>query len=180
MVTTTEPMPFAHPRYRAGALLGRGAQGAVIEVQDCEDPRRPLVAKLYHRGLLAETSLRAEFALLARMRAPGLVRARDLGTSTLDGAPFLVEDRIDGPDALSWVQSAPELRVPRLVRVLTGSARALAALHEAGFLHGDLKPAHVRIAGERPVLLDLGAATAAVAHVYFELRRAGGARGRAR
>lgn len=163
-MVTTEQIAFAHPRYRRGPVLGRGAQGVVLQVQDCEDPQRPLVAKLYRPGLLAEAQLRAEFALLARMRVPGLVRAHDLGVCEADGAPFLVEDRIDGPDALSWVQASEPLRVQRLLRVLVGAARGLAALHEAGFLHGDLKPAHVRIAGERPVLLDLGAATEAVAH----------------
>src|SRR5688572_5502895 len=162
-MVTTDPIAFSHPRYRAGVELGRGAQGAVLEVFDREEPERRLVAKLYRPGLLAETSLRNEFALLARMRVPGLVRAHDLGRNALDDAPFLVEDRIDGPDALHWVQELRPQRVERLVRVLVGTARSLAALHEAGFLHGDLKPEHVRIAGELPVLLDLGAATEAAA-----------------
>src|SRR5262245_47814431 len=130
-MSSSTPIAFAHARYRAGAELGRGAQGAVFEVQDRDDPSRALVAKLYRGDLLAEASLRSEFALLARMRVPGLVRAHDLGRNELDGAPFLVEDRIDGPDALSWVQQARAQRVERLLYVLVSCARSLAALHEA-------------------------------------------------
>src|SRR5262249_32951416 len=47
-------------------------------------------------------------------------------------------------------------------RVVIGVASTLAALHEAGFAHGDLKPAHVRVVArggdEATMLLDLGAA----------------------
>ncbi|MFT3771679.1 MAG: sigma 54-interacting transcriptional regulator [Minicystis sp.] len=46
--------------------------------------------------------------------------------------------------------------------MITEVASTLALLHDAGFVHGDLKPAHVRVAGgnraPRAILLDLGAA----------------------
>jgi DNA-binding NtrC family response regulator/tetratricopeptide (TPR) repeat protein len=158
-MVTEQAIAFRHPRYEAGPELGRGLQGAVLRVRDREDPERALVAKVYRAGVLSEEALRGEFALLARLRAPCLVRAHDLGRNELDGAPFLVEDLIDGPDACAWLQESTEARAQRLRQLLAGTARALAALHEAGFLHGDLKPAHVRIERGSPVLLDLGAAS---------------------
>src|SRR5262249_54481834 len=122
---------------------------------------RALVAKVYRPGAWSEDALRGEFALLARVAAPGLVRAHDLGRDDQTGAPFLVEDFVDGDEVTAWIAAAePHARSGRLVRVLGEVAQTLAALHDAAFVHADLKPAHVRIPknGGRAVVLDLGAA----------------------
>ena len=154
---------FAHPRYQAGPVLGRGGQAVVLRVTDREAPARALVAKLWQPGAFDEELLRGEFALLSRLHVPGLVRAHDLGRDERTGAPFLVEDFIDGPDAREWLAKAPSdrARSERLARVLGEVTATLAVLHDSGFLHGDLKPAHVRVPDDgRATLLDLGAAVA--------------------
>lgn len=158
--------PFlVHARYTAGAVLGRGAQGVVGRVVDIEAPERPLCAKVWRPGTFHEQALIGEFALLSRLRIPGVVRAHDLGRDERTGAPFLVEEYIDGQDAEAWIKAAPlEEKSERLSIVLGEAARALADLHDAGFVHSDLKPAHVRRRSERGeppetfALLDLGAA----------------------
>ena len=155
------PPALVHPRYSSGALLGQGAQGVVIRVVDREDPERPLVAKVLAPGKFSEAWLEGEFSLLARVFVPGLVRAHDFGRDEGTGMPFLVEDFVDGPDAATWVAAASSdsERVNRLIMILSTVAQTLCFLHDAGFLHGDLKPDHVRIQGEQqPTLLDLGAA----------------------
>ncbi|WP_437681690.1 sigma 54-interacting transcriptional regulator [Sorangium sp. So ce131] len=159
--------PFvAHARYEPGEILGQGAQGVVGRVIDREARGRELVAKVFRQGAFREDALLGEFALLARLRVPGVVRAHDLGRDERTGAPFLVEEYVAGDDAAAWVQGAPaEGRPARLARVLGGVARTLAALHDAGFVHSDLKPAHVRMrplggGSAEAVLLDLGAAVA--------------------
>jgi len=157
------PAAFEHPRYAPGAELGRGAQGVVVRVVDREAPARALVAKVWRGEAFRAEALLGEYALLSRARIPGLTRAHDLARCTRSGAVFLVEDFIDGPEAAAWVDAAaPGARAGRLLAILTGVAATLAQLHDAGFSHGDLKPAHVRVVGEgapsRPVLLDLGAA----------------------
>ena len=49
----------------------------------------------------------------------------------------------------------------RLAYVISEVAATLAALHDAAFVHGDLKPEHVRVtADERVLVLDLGSALA--------------------
>jgi tetratricopeptide (TPR) repeat protein len=153
---------FEHPRYVAGETLGRGAQGVVFRVTDREAPERALVAKRFEAGTFGDEVLAGEFALLSRLRVPGLVRAHDLGRDLATGAPFFVEDFVDGPDADEWVGAATGAsRAARLAHVLSRVAATLATLHDAGFLHGDLKPPHVRIApGDRPTVLDLGASVA--------------------
>lgn len=149
-------MELVHRRYVAREVLGRGGEGVVVRVRDREAPSRALVAKVLGRGVDAKR-IEGEFALLARVRVPGLVRAYDLARDEKTAAPFLVEDFVDGPDAIAWVRDASGDRVRRLSSLLLSVARTLDGLHSAGFLHGDLKPAHVRVA-ERPFLLDLGAA----------------------
>ena len=154
---------LTHSRYTAGAVLGRGAQGVVARVVDAEAPRRALVAKVWSRGAFSEELLAGEFALLVRVRVPGLVRAHDLCRDEVTGAPFFVEDYVDGSDAGQWIAAARDdaERVGRLAQLLANVASTLSGLHEAGFVHGDLKPAHVRVPSEgRAVVLDLGAAVA--------------------
>ncbi len=161
MAKATAATTLVHRRYASGALLGRGAQGVVLRVVDREAPARALVAKVWRPGAFDEGALAGEFALLARVRAAELVRAHDFGRDDATGAPFLVEDFVDGDDAADYVAGAePMRRSARLLGVIVDVARALAALHDAGFVHGDLKPAHVKMARAtgRAVVLDLGAA----------------------
>jgi hypothetical protein len=55
-MVTHEPVKFAHARYSAGAELGRGAQGAVLQVQDREDPTRS-----GERAMLAQVETQAPY-----------------------------------------------------------------------------------------------------------------------
>jgi len=145
---------FEHPRYASAEVLGHGAQAVVLRVTDRDSPNRALVAKVFRPGAFDPKELSGEFALLSRLHAPGLARAHDFGTDRGSGAPFLIEDFVDGPDATAWVGEAFDMRhrVERAADLLVGAASTLALLHDAGFVHGDLKAAHVRVpAGGRPV-----------------------------
>lgn len=152
-----------HPRYEVGAELGRGAQGVVVRVVDREAPERALVAKVWRSERFDAAALQGEFSLLCRLDVPGLVRAHDFGRDARDGACFFVEDFVAGVSAEAFVTGASGAeRVERLLHVLAELAATLAALHEAAFVHGDIKPEHVRVTAEgRVFLLDLGAAVAA-------------------
>ena len=155
-----EPL-LVHPRYEPGPVLGRGGQGMVLRVRDREAPERPLVAKIWLAGTFDRSVLAAEFALLRRLDIPGLVRAHDFGRDQRTDAPFLVEDFVSGETARAFVDALPERRASRLAYLISEVIATLAALHDAAFVHGDLKPEHVRItADERVFVLDLGSAWA--------------------
>ncbi len=153
-------MMIDHARYSALEIVGEGSQGRVVRVVDRERPRLPLVAKLIahpkdESG--AEAQLAGEFALLSRLLVPGLVRAHDFARDRR-GVLFLVEDFVDGVDPITFVKED----AARFVRLAADLAETLAALHDAGFVHADVKPGNVRVpsasVGGRAMLLDLGAA----------------------
>ena len=152
---------LVHSRYEVGAELGRGAQGVVVRVVDKEAPERALVAKVWREGRFADSALEGEFSLLRRLDVPGLVRAYDLGRDERTGAPFFVEDFVAGEAASEFVERGGNARAERLFQVVAEVTTTLAALHDAAFVHGDLKPVHVRVTAEgRVYLLDFGAAVA--------------------
>jgi DNA-binding NtrC family response regulator len=133
----------------------------VLRVRDREAPQLPLVAKVWRAGTFDPSALAAEFALLRRLDIRGLVRAHDFDRDERSGAPFLIEDFVDGETAQAFVEAVPAHRVARLGHVISEVAATLAALHDAAIVHGDLKPEHVRVtAGERVMVLDLGSACA--------------------
>jgi DNA-binding NtrC family response regulator/tRNA A-37 threonylcarbamoyl transferase component Bud32/tetratricopeptide (TPR) repeat protein len=150
---------LVHARYEAGPLLGQGAQGFVLRVFDREARARPLVAKVWRSASFDPALLAAEFSLLSRLDIRGLVRAHDWGRDEQSGAPFLIEDFVAGVCARDFVQRDENGRQQRLATVLVEVAATLSALHDAAFLHGDLKPDHVRVTADQSVLvLDLGCA----------------------
>src|SRR5204863_9665487 len=68
---------------------------------------------------------------------------------------------VDGQAASEVISEAGAARAERLFQVVAEVTTTLAALHDAAFVHGDLKPAHVRVTPEgRVCLLDFGAAVA--------------------
>lgn len=61
-------------------------------------------------------------------------------------------------DLVEWVHATKPTR-RSLIHILTQFVKALAALHDAGVVHGDLKPQHVVIRDDgTPVLIDFGLA----------------------
>ncbi len=119
-----------------------------MQVRDREAPERPLVAKVWLSGAFDPRSWRPNLPCCDRLDIPGLVRAHGFDRDRRTGAPFLVEDFVDGETARAFVAAVPERRAARLAYVISEVAATLAALHDAAFVHGDLKPEHVRVTGQ--------------------------------
>ena len=74
------------------------------------------------------------------------------------GRPFLVAEYLAGGTLADRLERGP-LPEREAVSVADTLAGALAALHEAGYLHGDVKPGNIGFtAGGSPKLLDFGLA----------------------
>jgi eukaryotic-like serine/threonine-protein kinase len=70
---------------------------------------------------------------------------------------FLVLELLGGESLRRRLRRDYRLAVPEALWITRQTAEALAALHRAGFVHGDVKPDNIRVVGDgRAVLLDLG------------------------
>ena len=141
--------------------LGGGFGG---EVWRAWDPllERNVALKLRGTGardVQREARLLDEARALARVDHPNVLRV--LGADLVDGRFGIWSEYVDGEDL--------ETRMQREGRIGAGEARslgvalcaALAAVHRAGFVHGDVKPSNVmRTRNGSHVLCDLGSAVA--------------------
>ncbi|MFI6502490.1 serine/threonine-protein kinase [Nonomuraea typhae] len=142
-------------------LLGRLGAGGMGVVYLAEHPRGGAVAlKTPHPAHLGDPTLRARFAeevSFSRRVVPFCTPA-----VIEDGAdrdrPYLVTEYLPGP-ALSQVVAAGGPLTPDLAYgVALGAAAALAAVHDAGLVHRDLKPGNVLLSPEGPRVIDFGIA----------------------
>ena len=91
---------------------------------------------------LARVLLRAEARALAAIRHPNVVELRDC-IEDGEGPTALVLERLRGPTLEAVAAEHGPLPWPWVAELLAALARALTAVHAAGFLHLDVKPANV-------------------------------------
>ena len=148
--------------------MARGAWGAVYRGVDL-DTGAPVAVKRLHPHL-CEPSMIARFEREARLLSviddPHVVRHVAHGHDA-EGRPYLALEWLDGRDLGSWRKALrPGLRP--VIEVGRQAALGLAALHDAGIVHRDVKPSNfflVEREGEAGAphvkLIDLGVARVA-------------------
>ena len=98
-------------------------------------------------------------ATLARVRHPNVVTVH--GADVRDGRAGLWMEFVHGRTLESWVQAHGALGPGEATTLGVDLCRALAAVHGAGLVHGDVKAQNVmREDGGRTVLMDFGAGRA--------------------
>jgi len=145
-------------RYTVTRVIGRGTCGTVWSG---EGPEGPVAVKLLHEDLTADQTLIARFVqertVLTGLRHPRIVAVRDLVVDGNDLA--LVMDLLNGPDLRGRLDREGPMPPERAVGVCADIADALAAAHEQGIVHRDVKPENVLIdAVGRGRLTDFGIA----------------------
>ena len=146
-MSPTEQMETIGGRYRLGARLGAGGMGEVFVAHDLRLDRE-VALKLLRADLAQQDGMRervvAEARLAARLTHPHVVGVLDTGEQ--DGRPFVVMERLSGRtlrDELAGGPMPPE----RVHDVGLQVLRALAAAHELGIVHRDVKPGNILDAG---------------------------------
>jgi serine/threonine protein kinase len=134
-------------RYRLGERLGHGGMGEVFVAHDLRLDRE-VALKLLRADLAEQDGMRervvAEARLAARLTHPHVVGVLDTGEQ--DGRPFVVMERLSGRTLRDELQEGP--MAPERVRdVGLQVLRALAAAHELGIVHRDVKPGNILDAG---------------------------------
>lgn len=146
-------------RFVLEARVGSGGMGVVYRARDPHSGRA-VALKVLSRDLVDD---RARFAreveALATIVHPNVVRHLEHG-QTAEGLDFLVMEWLEGADLAARLSARP-LTVDEALTVGLGAARGLAALHQAGVLHRDVKPANLFLVHDRVDdvrVMDLGVA----------------------
>jgi eukaryotic-like serine/threonine-protein kinase len=136
-------------------ILGRVATtrtGAVWKARDTGLDR--LVALKELDAAAAAT----EAAALARLSSPHVVEVFGV---VEDGArAYLVEEWVDGATLATVLQAAGRLDVAQALGVMRGALLGLAAVHDAGLVHGDVSATNILLDGSGTArLIDFGSVT---------------------
>lgn len=139
------------------AEIGRGSFGTVYRAWypklECE------VALKILRD--SDASRIREACLLAQIRHPNVVTV--FGADTIDGRDGIWMEFVTGQTLKAILEKQGPFGADEAALIGRDVCRALAAVHLAGFVHGDIKAQNVmRGAGGRTVLMDFGAGHAAI------------------
>jgi serine/threonine protein kinase len=158
-VVTGERGPFHGAtlggRYRIEGLIARGGMADVHRAHD-EVLDRAVAVKVFRPGTAEPERFRNETLLLAQLEHPHLVSLYDGGDH--EGAPFLVMELCQEA-TLADRMAGGALPSADVATLGVGVADALAAVHERGIVHRDVKPSNILLAVDgRAVLADFGVA----------------------
>ena len=146
-------------KFRLARRLGAGGAGSVYLARDVRLDRDVAVKTLAGTSLLRLRGLKREAWAMARVAHPAVAQIH--GVEFWRGRPFLVMELLLGGTLSDRLREGP-LAAGRAVAVTLDLADALAALHRAGYVHGDVKPSNIGLTADgSPKLLDFGLARGA-------------------
>ena len=150
-------------RYRVVGLLGRGGMGEVYRAEDLR-LGEPVALKFLPEKLVEDGAALARFHREVRtarlITHRNVVRVHDIGE--IDGQPFLSMEYVDGEDLASLLRRIGRLPADKALELARQLCAGLAAAHERGVLHRDLKPGNVLVDGQgRAKITDFGLAALA-------------------
>ena len=118
-----------------------------------------IVSREEREGTDGQQSFLQEFTTLKQLRNPHIAEVYDGGLEEVAGVdvPWLALERIEGSNLAEDLEHGPltEYRWMLLARDLF---EALDAVHEAGMVHLDIKPANIMLRPRGAVLIDFGIA----------------------
>jgi serine/threonine-protein kinase len=149
-------------RYRIVRLLGAGAMGSVYEAVHLDLGKR-VALKAVHPAVAEDPVLAARFLregqAAARIRHPHVMDVTDTGQfgETL----FMVMEYLEGENLSTYLHRAGRLGLVELCEVMLPILSAVAAAHDEGVIHRDLKPHNIVLSRGRggrivPKLVDFG------------------------
>ncbi|MCB9544484.1 MAG: serine/threonine protein kinase [Myxococcales bacterium] len=144
-------------RYRIDAQVGRGGMGVVYRGTDLTLRRAVAIKVLQARGGGSDTIKRfmREAQALAQVEHRGLVPVYAVGRA--GDLYYMVMKFIEGQTLSQILKTDAPLAPARLIPILVDVCGALQALHMAGLVHRDMKPANVMVGADgRVTVMDLG------------------------
>ena len=143
-------------KYRLMRRLGRGGMGAAYLARDLRLERDVAVKALTGESVFRLMGSKPEGWAMATVTHRAVAQIH--GIESWRGRPFLVVELLPRGTLADRLRRGP-VPAPRALDIAALLADALAAVHEAGYLHGDVKPGNVGFASDgSPKLLDFGLA----------------------
>lgn len=164
MITPFRPGDRIAGKYRIVRALGRGGMGVVYQAHH-ERLDRPVAIKVLHSQLEDQsTAIRRferEVKAMALVRNPHIAHAFDADLLA-DGTPYLVMEYLEGHDLCQELELRGAIPFGEAVAYVLQAAEGVAAVHDVGIVHLDLKPHNLfltELDGARSVkVLDFGIA----------------------
>jgi serine/threonine-protein kinase len=134
-------------RYEIQGVLGRGGMGVVYRAHDRDLEDAVAIKTLRGEALSADPSLldrfKQEIRLARRITHPNILRTHDLGES--GGLRYLSMEFVRGLTLKQLIEASDILPTPVALRIAKQLCAGLAAAHEVGVIHRDIKPQNIII-----------------------------------
>ena len=136
-------------RYRIIGLLGKGGMGEVYQAEDIK-LRQTVALKFLPDELEKDSAalrrFHAEVRIARQVSHQNVCRVFDIGE--IDGRHFLSMEFVDGDDLSSLLRRIGRLPSDKAIEISRQLCVGLHAIHDAGILHRDFKPANIIIDGK--------------------------------
>jgi serine/threonine-protein kinase len=139
-------------RYRLMQMLGRGGMGCVWQAFD-ERLQRAVAVKILDPAQSDAGQGRVEARALAQLNHPRIANVFDYGED--EGRPYLVMELVRGRSLTAILARGP-LSWSAACAAGAHVASALAAAHERGVVHRDVKPGNIMVTPLGAKLIDFG------------------------
>ena len=154
-------------RYQITERLARGGMATVYRAVDTR-LTRTVAVKVMHVGLGDDAEFARKFDREARAAAklshPNVVSVFDQGSDLIEGhssRPYIVMEHVEGYTLRDLINADAPLAPKQALEVIEPVLAALAAAHDAGLVHRDVKPENVLISERGQIkVADFGLAKA--------------------
>ncbi|MBL8229336.1 MAG: protein kinase [Bryobacterales bacterium] len=147
-------------RYRILRFLASGGMGEVYAAEDGESGSPVAIKFIRMDGLdtPARARLVREVRMASQIHHPNVCRMYGLGQH--GNEHFCVMELLEGETLGARLAAAGRLSAEVTLGIARQLCQGLAAAHQAGVVHRDLKPGNIFLAGDRTVIIDFGLAAA--------------------
>ncbi len=160
-------------RYDVLREIGRGGMATVYLATERRHGRQVAI-KVMHPELAASVGAQRferEIRIAAGLTHPNILPLHDSGEA--GGVLFYAMPYIEGESLRRRLDRTHDLSIDQAVAIARGVADALGHAHALGFIHRDVKPENILLAGDHALLADFGIARAMGVGTTHEITQSG-------